>query len=411
MRRLRQLFRRDKEKSKPQDPLALAPPIPYLPPGIPAESWQPTDPQTASPFFAKIPAELRWQILCEAFGDRTIHIDFQLRHSPRFVDRAIRPESYHHGRFRGHSCSHPTRNLGPARWKWFSCICHHAVPPGRSSLGDNYIPSTRFHHCLKGSSNCDDWPGETPDKCHLGAMGFLLSCKRACGEVVEVVFATNRVILESKEMISALVRQYGLAPEAPRLMGPGFGMVTMMTLSVDYMLFGECPRRKRYDTVESNEFWAMLELLPKAFPRLTKLEIILGGAMYTLASPNPMKNFDKIEEVLLQPLLNMGQRLDELKEFCVAVPDGPFDMFRTPLHRRFPDHPEYKENYLLPKTISGLAWNIGERLWYPFTAEAQEQRGRPGNSGFWMKEGLSSAISWHWDGEPYFPGMVMSGNH
>ncbi|KAK4224455.1 hypothetical protein QBC38DRAFT_16823 [Podospora fimiseda] len=199
-----------KKKSEPETGPIL-PPIPFLLAAAPEESWSPIDAQTTSYFF-KLPPELRREILFLAFGNRTIHIDLRFVMDPTFPNPTFpNPNNLQntkrHGRFPGLSyrADGGSKYKGTPIWKWYSCICHNTLPPGYNQYNDDYIPITHLDSCLSSQSNCCDFPGEQPEKCHLGAMGSLLACKRLYGGDYRS-HLRYKVFLEPKNMIAALVK-------------------------------------------------------------------------------------------------------------------------------------------------------------------------------------------------------------
>lgn len=121
---------------------------------------------SASPFFSRLPPELRHRIYLDAFGNRTLHMDLRFDHP-----------------WVAGPCHAGTNNLGagepghavtsiPPAWIWWSSVCHrHPGIPERCSED----------HCRSGGSytRCDLFPGEGPGKCFVGVMGWLLACRQA----------------------------------------------------------------------------------------------------------------------------------------------------------------------------------------------------------------------------------------
>lgn len=135
-------------------------------------------------FFGLFPPEIRRQILVAAFGDHIIHTD--LKYRPPYRQRNLQNNDHQHtgyildGRF--HS-QFKVYGKGEERWRWFSCICHHH-PPGTPSSWMSHGRrglSTKMASvsCIEGNSECWRWHGRWPEKCHVGAMGWLTTCKQA----------------------------------------------------------------------------------------------------------------------------------------------------------------------------------------------------------------------------------------
>lgn len=109
----------------------------------------------SSAFFTKLHPELRRQILENAFGYRTVHIQSQ------------RPLTVWRGR-RGR------RDKAPER---LGCVCRRLVESSYENPGTD--------HCLHGQ-----WPSET-ERTWIGVLGWLGSCRQAYVEGIEVLYATN----------------------------------------------------------------------------------------------------------------------------------------------------------------------------------------------------------------------------
>lgn len=135
-----------------------------------------------SPFFQNLPFEIRRRILLEAFGNVIVHMDLRLEHP--ILRRKDGPDSnpphYHQSPFEP-----PKEQLDtwkPKEWQWWSCVCHRA-PPGRAGFELKEMAFTEpfEDRCREGYDMwCEFWPGEKPGKCHIGVMGWLLSCRQAC---------------------------------------------------------------------------------------------------------------------------------------------------------------------------------------------------------------------------------------
>jgi hypothetical protein len=168
------------------------------------ESWHPAQQNQAA--FFKLPTELRQLILREAFGGRTLHLDIRSRNSmhPLITStgsadlfKTYRPAARGWRRLVPWSCpksyrhaTHTTESLEelPA-WKWYGCFCHSGqvvwnearMDPMMLCLRSDVAPHF-FDGCWRGGPWCcrtDDVDAWVPDDARVGAMGFLLSCKRA----------------------------------------------------------------------------------------------------------------------------------------------------------------------------------------------------------------------------------------
>lgn len=173
---LRGLLRRGREHEKETPP----PPLPSIQRAN-REAWTPAQ-QSQSLFFC-LPSEIRHMILCAAFGDRTVHIDLRLRPRLYTVETAegCSPTKFHAGYpplltewDMGLRSGIDLRTKADKKlaWRWYSCVCHHNRP---GKVWAQPFDDT----CLKGQASCRTHPGNMPEKCMVGAMGYLRSCKRA----------------------------------------------------------------------------------------------------------------------------------------------------------------------------------------------------------------------------------------
>ncbi|KAF6829486.1 hypothetical protein CPLU01_07892 [Colletotrichum plurivorum] len=149
---------------------------------VPSESPKLITPN--GPFF-RLPAELRTDIIAEAFGNKTLHVlvefDCPPIHTPA-GHGGTRPSPSQTAR-EGEIARHLRRRR---RWRWRSCVCHRELRDHEwwRTIGED--------RCLAGEApNCHRWHGETPGKCFLGVMGWLLSCRQAYAETIDVLYGTN----------------------------------------------------------------------------------------------------------------------------------------------------------------------------------------------------------------------------
>lgn len=112
-------------------------------------------------FFDRLPAELRNQIYLAAFGDRTLHIELQ--YSNRLLAPGPRTALDHVNQ------TPVEMNTRPG-WHWWSCVCH------RHQRIEHF-----YDDCRRGAiwTQCPHCSRDTPGKCFLGVMGWLLTSRRA----------------------------------------------------------------------------------------------------------------------------------------------------------------------------------------------------------------------------------------
>ncbi len=128
-----------------------------------------------SAFFCYLPFEVRRMILVEAFGNRVIHMDLHLDH-PTLCRKPGKGISHYHADVA------PTipDALKPKEWQWWSSVCHRAPPTIEFPTEMKACTELFADACREGSGFwCDSWPGLEPSNCHIGVMGWLLSCRQA----------------------------------------------------------------------------------------------------------------------------------------------------------------------------------------------------------------------------------------
>lgn len=170
-------------------PPPVDPPLPLLLSGRPVIDI--SAPACSAPFFTKLPAEIRHAILVLAFGDRKVHMDLRLLH-PRRKDLPVHPAfvetSHCHGKAPMFWADKRDRSRS-REWIWWSCVCHYSYPPYHeiahrqrqaSSMGGWYRRMGQDMCAYGQGGSCWDWTtSKEPDRCSIGAMGWILSCKQA----------------------------------------------------------------------------------------------------------------------------------------------------------------------------------------------------------------------------------------
>lgn len=139
-----------------------------IPKGLPIlpESHQELhfDPLTSSlsPFFQKVPVEIRREIYLAAFGNQTLHVDLQYRHPDI-------PGPWH-ARLSGKKDAFDVSV--PKAWLWWSSVCHRNQFLQQHDLF--------FDNCSIGVGHCNIDRTGLRDDCYVGVMGWMLSCHQAC---------------------------------------------------------------------------------------------------------------------------------------------------------------------------------------------------------------------------------------
>ncbi|KFZ16517.1 hypothetical protein V502_05059 [Pseudogymnoascus sp. VKM F-4520 (FW-2644)] len=164
----------------------------------------------------RIPFEIRRQILILAFGEQTVHMDLKFRYPLKLADKKLDYRCLH-ARIEYYSIGTPTYQSLVAtagerqEWRWFSCVCHRfppnatQLPLGRRRLSPwASLTDPHTDRCLDGSGTCEEWPGEWPVKCQIGIMGWLLSCKQAYLEGVDILYKTNTIHIASPILMQSI---------------------------------------------------------------------------------------------------------------------------------------------------------------------------------------------------------------
>ena len=150
----------------------------------PREPSNLTPQASACSFFTKVPSEIRQTIMTMAFGGRTIHMDLAFDLPPPQLPLEATgddPKLKHHVRIHApvHSDSPPD---GDKSWRWGGCVCHRQHPdlPRGGGMNPFVWSPVWSDQCMRGLGTvCKMYKGRWPDKCRIGIMGFLLSCRQA----------------------------------------------------------------------------------------------------------------------------------------------------------------------------------------------------------------------------------------
>jgi hypothetical protein len=99
----------------------------------------------------------------------------------------------------------------PERWQWFSCVCHRSAETDNPSRIGFYKFETRLwpfeDECLRGNyCDCSGGDGPEPGDCFLGVMGWLLACRGAYADGVDVLFSTNTFYISSIPLLLNMQR-------------------------------------------------------------------------------------------------------------------------------------------------------------------------------------------------------------
>ena len=171
---------------------------------------------------------------------------------------------------------------------------------------------------------CDLWPG----MCTLGVMGWLLACRQAYVEGIEVLYGSNTFFVESSALLNAL-----FCPEARTtqllLLPQRLDSITALELRWDVMLFGT-QLEPMYDShwhfarEDRAQVAANIRHLGDTFPNLRSL-VLSFGDFYQDCRVRPALVLDEIERLLLRPIADAVARLPSLEEHVVVeLPSNVF---------------------------------------------------------------------------------------
>jgi hypothetical protein len=135
-----------------------------------------------SPFFAKLPFEIRQKILKHAFGDKTICMSLDF-------DYPVEGPIYRHRRHRCANCArraiiraitlkHIRKMIKgkKKRWFWYCTVCDRCSQSIKNTLRDE---SNCDGNSIPGVSWCCDTWFIGASVLRIGVMGWLLSCRQA----------------------------------------------------------------------------------------------------------------------------------------------------------------------------------------------------------------------------------------
>ncbi|CAH0000721.1 unnamed protein product [Clonostachys byssicola] len=192
------------------------------------QSRTPSPEQNPGLFF-NLPPTLRRDILILAFGDRTLHMHldyqhpFHLRKDIEFQDsfEYIYFSSDQHNQFHGRIQNFKSQFAGkrhdvdrPKEWHWFGCVCHRSPPAGEFGIEQLSCGRTRSRldygkeldedGCMNGAGACANHSGQWPHKCQIQIMGWLLTCRQAYIEGMDVLYRTNTIHISTAPLLRGL---------------------------------------------------------------------------------------------------------------------------------------------------------------------------------------------------------------
>ncbi|KAF2152455.1 hypothetical protein K461DRAFT_147177 [Myriangium duriaei CBS 260.36] len=258
-----------------------------------------------SPFFQRLPDEIRRMILIEAFGGRTMHVDLETSYprvhdfSQHLIDSPFKQR--HCGVVGGYGCL-PLRDKSlPLKPRWHGSVCHRNPEYNLHQEPRKRRTSSPWHDCCLEAKfiNCCRWSGQWPDKCFVGCAGWLTACRRAHSEGIAVLYLTNVFYLRLRRpQTEEARRDIRMLVTAPRM-----SMITSLELELDLtrhelstppLPYG--PSGTPKEMVVYKEF---LQLLPGAFPNLLYLDAF--PTLHWMGCRTDDEHRDFSERFMLQP--------------------------------------------------------------------------------------------------------------
>ncbi|OBT40437.1 hypothetical protein VE00_08714 [Pseudogymnoascus sp. WSF 3629] len=273
-------------------------------------------------YFQHLPYEIRRQILTEALGSRTLHVDLT------YLNRPVRKKGkYVIGKDGGYAYAKSKT------WGWYSCECHQTDslwPDGiaRRNFGEErWIANQRKLPCAGGCKDgrnhrkcgpeVDD---KQPLKCRINAMGWLLACRQAYADGVDILFSTNNFHMDNFDLLLHL----------PRLILPQ-RLRNIESMEVSWTFRPTATRDKPLDilwndpTTKDTVLHELCRMVPELFPRVRQLDInILGELRLRPDTHSAVVALGGIEAVFLGPIEDMVRALGPGREVCIAIQQTVF---------------------------------------------------------------------------------------
>ncbi|CAH0048171.1 unnamed protein product [Clonostachys solani] len=175
--------------------------------------------QIKSRLFA-LPAEIRNQIMVEAFGQRTLHMSLELQHPFALTTHKSSQRRHTHAgiRYLRPALNSHLRTDLPKKWTWFGCVCHQFAEPDEGELpgrlrclGVTAESDPGTDYCMEGLGYCNTWPVASPTKCQVGIMGWLLACRQSYQEAMHILYGTNTIRIASPALHQNLQKIFSKA--------------------------------------------------------------------------------------------------------------------------------------------------------------------------------------------------------
>ncbi|AEO57202.1 hypothetical protein MYCTH_2303064 [Thermothelomyces thermophilus ATCC 42464] len=381
--------------------------------------------------FQRLPLEVRQQILTQAFGKRTLHVhlayDHPLARKPNsgenkrrmFLSKRAdekRPENRR--RHCGLGSNLVPDASRPKQWQWFSCVCHRRVVEARECRPEpQRPPQGRIEPCNDGCLNgrlfttryttnaewgrlCRCEPIAEYDRpmadreCFIGIMGWLLACRQAYIEGVDILYRTNTFHMSSLPLLLNLAR---LMP--PRRLATITSVELLWDLFDDretiktvYKQAQASPSSVPPQSQPSTKFHELRQITPRIFPNARNVYVAVQAPIEPLFwAERPAACLPLLERAILGPVEDMFRAMgpEPEKEFSFAIQLGGFlalarrhwrDKDVDPgVYRRAPSQCAVDESGYF--VLDGVSFRA-IRAWRPLG---------PGGAGYWLRPGLTDS--------------------
>ncbi|ROW16963.1 hypothetical protein VPNG_01097 [Cytospora leucostoma] len=383
--------------------------------------------------FGRLPLELRHLILTDALGGRTLHMHLEFDHPlvrrrlevppsrwKAFVlmttrkGRAQLQQQQQREREIIKSWQDKPRHCGllshlvrdkerPKGWQWFGCVCHrgdeftkkftkkqyrvywnaYTLPMG--PLINETVTIEADDCCLSGMwCRCESWTSQRQAaECFVGAMGWLLACRQAYADAIDILYGTNTFHLSSTILnrYSNYMYSQALVQEAPRLILPQ-RLASIQSLELSWCK-GPANTPFVNGRLDGEDLCWLCDALPEMFPQLKKLCLSLSFEVTRpgLLGRDGESLYDPVidvERALLGPVEAMLVRLPYESQTGGELSITIEQSFWSLLLRK---HDAMRTPGLMADTDFCL--NFG-RFWKRLPGQ---QNGGDGNAGYWLYSG------------------------
>ena len=263
--------------------------------------------------------------------------------------------------------------------------------------------------CLHGEARCcATWPG----KCTVGAMGWLLACRQAYAEGIDVLYSTNTFFIESTALFDALLYAGPRRADQLLMLPQRLASITSLELRWNVLLWGwryhqpGHPRSHVFADKGRAQVAAYLSCLGDVFPNVRTLVLSFTDDLYSDFQARPARALDEIDRLLLRPIADAVARLPQAQRQHVVV-ELPSAVFGD-LNGTWKGPPGLR----LEVEKRGEEWGDAEGDWlrYPLCASMAAYSGHSNTEGrkvesttgsvvdrglfYYIKEGPESDLFW-----------------